>query len=62
MASGLSEEQIRSMVSERFKPTKCAKCGKTLWEVGSIQMPNRIMKMINLRLIKCANCGYTAEW
>ena len=62
MASGLSQEKIESLASEKFKPRKCAKCGKTLWEIGTIQMPNRTMKMINLRIIRCSTCGYTVEW
>jgi predicted nucleic-acid-binding Zn-ribbon protein len=62
MPSGLSEEQIKSIVSEKFKPRPCQKCGKTFWEVGNIQMPDRTMKMINLRIIRCAACGYTSEW
>lgn len=62
LASGLNEAQIKSIVSERFKPKPCPGCGKTLWEVGSIQMPNRTMKMINLRIIRCPACGYTSEW
>jgi predicted nucleic-acid-binding Zn-ribbon protein len=60
--SGLSEERINAIVEERFKRMQCPKCGKALWEIGNIHMPDRTMKMLNLRIIRCASCGYTSEW
>ena len=57
-----SEERIKAIVEERFNRTPCPRCGEASWEIGNIQMPDRTMKMLNLRIIRCAVCGYTSEW
>jgi predicted nucleic-acid-binding Zn-ribbon protein len=62
LKSDLGDEEIKSIVKEKFKPTPCPKCGKSLWELEYIPMPSRTMKMRNLRIIRCAACKYTTEW
>jgi RNase P subunit RPR2 len=59
--SGLSE-RIKAIVEDRFNRAPCPGCGEAFWEIGNMQMLDRTLNMLNLRIIRCASCGYTSEW